>query len=238
MSVRTLPRLLMVAVLLLPTPLLAQLRFQEGRHYHTVPAPQTSGTVPAGKIEVVEVFSYVCGGCYQAQALVKDLESALPEDAAMAYVHAGFNNGWEVFQQGHSTAQLLGIADRNHSRLFTEIWETLEFPFFDRDTRQPKRPPPTLEDLARFYAQGGGVTAADFLKKAASPEGRAAQARANELVKAWQVGSTPTFVVAGRYRIETASLSSAMELKQLVNYLVGLERARRRAAAVAAPEKD
>jgi len=231
MSERKLSRLLLAVVLLLPTPLLAQLRFQEGTHYHVVPAPQASGTVPAGRIEVAEVFSYLCIHCYQAQELVKEIESALPADAAMAYVHAGFNSGWKTFQLGHVTAQLLGIAERNHKRMFTGIWETAEVPVFDPATGQARRTPPTLEDLARFYAKEGGVTEAEFLKKARSAEGQKAQAHADELVKAWAVGGTPTFVVAGRYRIESSAVGTLDEMKQLVTYLVGLERTRQQRAA-------
>jgi thiol:disulfide interchange protein DsbA len=234
MSLRTLPRLLMVAVLLLPTPLLAQLRFQEGKHYQVVPAPQASGTVPAGKIEVAEVFSYLCVHCYHAQKLARDIASSLPADAAMAYVHAGFNSGWKTFQLGYVTAQLLGIADRNHERMFTGIWETAEVPVFDPATGQARKQPPTLEDVARFYAKGGGVTEADFLKKARSPEGLQAQQHADSLVKAWAVGGTPTFVVAGRYRIESSSVGTVEEMKQLIAHLVNLERTRLRAASTGA----
>lgn len=225
------PCLLLLAALLAPTPLLAQMRFQEGRHYVQVPTPQASGTVPAGKIEVVEVFSYACGGCFQAQALVKELQAGLPADAAMGYVHAGFSTGWPLYQQGHLTAQALGIADRHHAQLFTAIWETAEFPHFDRATGQLRRPAPQIADLARFHAAAGGVTEDAFLKKAASAEIKSAVAHSDALIRGWQVGATPTFVVAGRYRIQNDAIASTADLKALVTYLVGLERNRLRAAA-------
>src|SRR5690606_29115218 len=87
MSARLLPRLLLTAVLLLPTAALAQLRFQEGRHYNVVPTPQATGLAPAGKIEVTEVFSYICRGCYEAQGLVDEIKAKLPADAVLTYVH-------------------------------------------------------------------------------------------------------------------------------------------------------
>lgn len=222
--------LLLLAVLLTPSPLPAQMRFQEGRHYVQVPTPQTSGTVPAGRIEVVEVFSYACGGCFQAQAMVEELAAGLPADAGMGYVHAGFNTGWSLYQQGHLTAQQLGIAERHHARLFTAIWETAQFPHFDRATGQLRRPAPQIGDLARFYATAGGVSEADFLKKAASADIKTAVARSDALIRGWQVGSTPSFVVAGRYRIQNDAIGSTDDLKALVNYLVGLERNRLRSA--------
>lgn len=226
MPKRQFVRLLMCALLLAPMPLLAQLRFQEGRHYNLVEKPQTSGTVPAGKIEVAEIFSYICNHCYEWRRTVEALKTQLPADAALALVHAGFNQGWPLFQRAHLTAQQLGVADRNHERMFVSIWETVEFPFFDRATGRPRNPAPTIADAARFYAKGGGVTEADFLKKAASKEVDEAVARSEALILAWKIGGTPSFVVAGRYRIELDALRNAGELPALVNYLVGLERSR------------
>jgi thiol:disulfide interchange protein DsbA len=233
MYARLLPRLLMVALLLAPTALLAQARFQEGRHYTVVPTPQTTGTVPAGRIEVAEVFSYVCGGCNQARQLVEQMKASLPPDAAFTYVHAGFNQGWQVFQRAHLTAQQLGIADRDHQRMFAAIWETGEFPYFDRTTGQRRQPAPTMEDAARFYAKGGGVTEAAFLKEAASARIDAAVKRTDALMKGWLVPATPTFVVAGRYLIKNDSVSTVDELRDLFGFLVALERSRLQKSAPA-----
>lgn len=230
MNVRLLPRLVLALAVLLPTPLLAQLRFEQGRHYHPIAQPQTTGLAPAGRIEVAEVFSYICSACANAHALVDALAQQLPADAAMVYVHAGFNRGWPAFQRAHITAQKLGIADRNHTRLFTAIWETAEFPFFDRATGRPRQEEPTVRDFARFYAQGG-TTEDAFVKKSASAEVEEAVKRSEALVKAWQVPGTPTFVVAGRYRINNELVSSLDDLKALVDFLVGQERKRLQAGA-------
>lgn len=227
-------RLLLAAILLLPAAASAQLRFQEGRHFSVVPTPQATGLAPAGRIEVTEIFSYACGGCYQSQPVVEALAAALPADAVMTYVHASMgHDDWRVLQRAHATAQLLGLAERNHARLFTAIWETGEFPFHDRTTGRPRRPTPDIRELARFYAQGGGVTEAAFVAKATSKEADAAVQRNDALVRGWQVGSTPGFVVAGRYRIENDSLRSTEDLIGLVNYLVSRERGRLRSAAAA-----
>lgn len=230
MNERLLPRLLLAAMLLVPASAMAQLRFVEGRDYTVVPTPQVSGNVPAGKIEVAEVFSYLCGHCYEAQPAAEELAAALPADAAMTYVYATLGHqDWQLLQRGHLTARLLGIAERNHARLFTAIWETGEFPQFDLARGQVRKPAPTIRDVARFYAKGGGVSEADFLKKAGSAEVDAAVKRTEALIRGWQVGGTPTFVVAGRYRIE--KVATTQDLKALVNFLIGRERTRLRADA-------
>jgi thiol:disulfide interchange protein DsbA len=226
MHKRLFVRLLLGLLLVAPTPLLAQLRFQQGRHYQLIEKPGASGTVPAGRIEVAEVFSYLCSHCYEWRKTVEGLKAQLPADAAFAFVHAGFNKDWPLLQRAHLTAQKLGIADRNHERMFSAIWETLEFPYFDRATGRPRSPPPTLADAARFYAKGGGVSEAAFLKEAGSEAIDEAVERTDKLVAAWQVGGTPTFVVAGRYRIENEAIRSNAELAALISFLVGLERSR------------
>ncbi|HWL64183.1 MAG TPA: thiol:disulfide interchange protein DsbA/DsbL [Steroidobacteraceae bacterium] len=231
---RLLPSLLMLAVLCAPTPLLAQLRFQEGKHYTTVPTPMAAGLAPAGKVEVTEVFSYICSHCYEWQGLVEGLKTALPEDAALTYVHAGFNQYWPLFQRAHLTAQKLGVADRNHKRMFTAVWETQEFPFLDKTTGRPLATPPTMADFARFYAKGGGVTEAEFLKTATSPAINAAVERAESLVKGWRVSGTPSFLVGGRYMVAPESVSSEKELHDLFSFLVSLERSRLKKAAAPA----
>lgn len=231
---RLLPALLMLTVMLAPTPLLAQLRFQEGRHYITVPTPASPSPAPAGKVEVTEVFSYICNHCYEWQGLVEQLKASLPQDAVLTYLHAGFNQHWPLFQRAHLTAQKLGIADRNHKRMFTAVWETREFPFLDKTTGRPLANPPTMADFARFYSKGGGVTEADFLKAATSAEINSAVQRTDSLIKGWRVSGTPTFLVGGRYQVQADAVSSEKELHDLVGYLVGLERSRLKKAAAPA----
>jgi protein dithiol oxidoreductase (disulfide-forming) len=231
---RLLPALLMLGVLLAPTPLLAQLRFQEGRHYTTVATPLPAGLAPAGKVEVTEVFSYICNHCYEWQELVEQMKASLPQDAVLTYVHAGFNQHWPLFQRAHLTAQKLGIADRDHKRLFTAVWETREFPFIDKRTGRPLANPPSMADFARFYSKGGGVTEAQFLKAATSPEIDAAVQRTDALIKGWRVGATPTFLVGGRYQVQADSVTSEKELHELVGFLVSLERSRLKKAAATA----
>ncbi len=218
--------------LLTPGPALAQLLWAEGTHYQRV-QPLVPPDVPAGRIPVTEVFSYACGGCFQAVKEVERLKTSLPPDAALTYLHAGFSTGWPLFQRAFFTAQALGIAETNHARLFDAIWTTMDFPYVDKATRRLRQPPPTLEDAARFYARGGSVSEADFLKKASSPEVDAAVNRAEELIRTWRVPSTPSFVVGGRYLINSQALKSWTEMSQLINYLVGLERSRLRPASPA-----
>lgn len=220
-------RALLLAVLLIPAAAHAQLKWQEGRHYTLLPGGQTAG-VPAGKIEVAEVFSYGCIHCYRAKQIMAGLAESLPADAAMTYVHASFlpAEAWPMFQRAYYTARELGIDEATHDAMFVAVWETGEVPLLDRATGRLRQPSPTIEDAARFYARLTPVKAEQFLQTAASPAVEARIRRAEELVRLWKIPGTPAVVVNGRYLIDSGSLNNWGEMRQLVEYLVGLERTR------------
>jgi len=219
--------LLCVLCLLLPGLASAQLRWQEGRHY-TLLQPAAPVSTPAGKIEVAEVFSYGCIYCFRAKGEMQKLKEALPSDAVMTYVHASFvpSEGWPMLQRAFYTARALGIADATHEQMFTAIWESGEVPLLDGTTGRMRNPLPTLADAARFYQKYGAVNPDAFLKLAASKEVDAAVAQAEQLIKLYKVSGTPSLVVNGRYRINNETLSSSVEQRQLIDFLIGLERRR------------
>jgi protein dithiol oxidoreductase (disulfide-forming) len=220
-------RALLLAVLLVPAAAQAQLKWQEGRHYTLLEGGQTAG-VPAGKIEVAEVFSYGCIHCYRAKQIMAGLAASLPADAAMAYVHASFlpAEAWPMFQRAYYTAKELGIDQATHEAMFDAVWESGEIPLVDRASGRLRQPLPTIQDAAKFYARVTPVKAADFLKTAASPAVEARIRRAEELIRLWKIPGTPAVVVNGRYLVDGGSLGSWDEMRQLVQHLVGLERAR------------
>jgi thiol:disulfide interchange protein DsbA len=220
-----LTRILSLALLLVATAAPAQLRWQQGVHYQLLPAPQRAGA-PADKIEVAEVFSYGCIYCYRAKDVISNLAASLPKDAAMTYVHASFlpNEAWPMFQRAYYTARALGIADTLHDQTFQAVWETAEIPLVDLAAGRIRRPLPTIEDAAKFYARAGSVKAEEFLKVAASPAIEAEMQRADNLVKAWRVPGTPALVVNGRYLVSNSLAHT--EQAQIVQFLISLERAR------------
>jgi thiol:disulfide interchange protein DsbA len=219
-------RLLLVVLLLGSVPSYAQLLWQEGVNYKKLPNPQTAGGVPAGKIEVAEVFSYGCIYCYRAKGEMAKLAAALPADAAMTYVHASFAPGeaWPMFQRAYYAARRLGIADALHDGVFTAVWESGEIPLLDIATGRIRKPLPTIEDAAKFYARLSSVKAADFLKTAASPAVEADMRRADELTKLWMVPGTPALVVNGRYIVDNSQPHA--QQRQVALFLVSMERTR------------
>jgi protein dithiol oxidoreductase (disulfide-forming) len=231
-----LARILVVLALLAPVPALAQLRWQEGRHFTTL-INTAPAQARAGKIEVAEVFSYGCIHCFRAKDAMTQLKDSLPADAVMTFVHASFNpaEAWPAFQRGWYTALSLGIGEAVHDQMFDAVWVNGELPLIDPATGAVRKPLPTINDIARIYAKHSSVKAADFLRQARSPLVEAQLKTVDELVMSWRIPGTPAVVVNGRYLVNNTNLTSWDEMRHLVAYLVDLERQRMKRTAAAKP---
>lgn len=201
-------------------------QWKEGTHYFLV-EPTVAGDAPAGKIEVTEVFSYGCPACNLYNPLMQKLRKSLPANAVMDYVPASFKTGedWPMFQRAYYTAQALGIAEKSHDAMFDAVWKpNAPLAIMNADGRTLKNPMPTIEDAAKVYAQYG-VKAEDFVGAANSFAINAKVKRADAFLRATGTDSTPTIVVAGKYRLTPASAGDQDKVIPLVQYLVQLESA-------------
>jgi thiol:disulfide interchange protein DsbA len=178
--------------------------------------------VPAGKVEVLEVFSYGCPACNKYQPTVQLLKKSLPPNAQLAFLPAAFvpAEDWPMFQRAWFTAQALGIAERTHQQMYDAVWQTGELATSDPLTNRLKSPQPPIEAAARLYAHWTGIKAEDFLATAHSFSVDTKIRAADAQILAMQVPSTPCIVVAGRYRVNGESVRSPDALIELVRYLV------------------
>ena len=215
--------LLAVALLMLP-PGVRAATWSEGTHYVRLAPPQQT-TVPAGKVEVMEVFSYACPACNAFQPVMEKLRHALPPNAQLTFLPAAFNpaEDWPMFQRAYLAAQALGIAERTHQAMFDAVWKTGELAVTTPGTNRLKDPLPSIADAARFYARVAGVNPQQFIAMANSfgidSKIRAADAQ----VLAMHVDSTPTLIVNGKYRVLRDSVTGNDQLIELVKYLVAKE---------------
>jgi len=196
----------------------------EGRHYFRVqPAQRTN--VAQGKVEVAEAISYGCPACNSYLPIMRDLKTRLPPQAEVVYVHASFNSAeqWPMFQRAFYTATALGVVPKTHEALFKAIWDTGELAVVDSRTGAIKKPPPTLEDVAKFYQRSAGVDPKKFLATAKSFSTDTNIKRAEEWMKAVRVNETPTFVINGKYRVTSTSAGGVEPLLNLIVWLVNKE---------------
>jgi thiol:disulfide interchange protein DsbA len=199
----------------------APAQWVEGTNYVVLDRVQPT-TVPAGKVEVMEVFSYGCPFCNKFQPVIHQLEHSLPRNSRMVFLPASFNpaEDWPLFQRAYFTAQALGIADSTHQAIYDAVWKTGQLATEDPGTNQLRQPLPSLEDVAHCYSQLTGVSAQTFVATAQSFGVETRMREADAQVMAMQIPSTPCIVVDGKYRIVMQSLHSIDDVIPLVKFLV------------------
>lgn len=220
-------RLLALFALALATQAPAATTWESGKHYTVLPQPQRTN-VPAGKVEVMEVFSYGCPACNRFIPVMKKLKASLPANAQITYLPASWNaaENWPLFQRAYLTAQSLGIAEKAHEEMFKAIWMTGgELTILEADGQRLKRNLPTIEDTAKFYQRVTGYKAADFVAAAKSFSVDMKMRQADAQIIAMRVSGTPTLVVNGKYRINNENLPSTDAIIDLTKFLVAKESA-------------
>jgi protein dithiol oxidoreductase (disulfide-forming) len=197
----------------------------EGVNYFLIqPARPTS--LPAGKVEVTEVFSYACPACNVFQPTMRKLKQSLPPNAVLDYLPAAFNTAedWPMFRLAYYTAQALGVDQQTHDAMFDAVWKgSGDLTITDPSTRGLKTHMPTIEDAAKFYNQRAGVPVDKFIATSKSFSVDLKVRTAEDLTAAYRVDRTPTIIVNGKYRLHVESAGGADQLIELVKYLVGKE---------------
>lgn len=182
-----------------------------------VPAP-----APTPRIQVMEFFSYGCIHCFHFEPMVEGWRKQKPADVDLVLVPATFRPDFALFARGYYAAQALGVADKTHAAIWSALW-------------QHNRSVQNVADLADLYASVG-VNRNAFVDACADPAIEKKLQRSDELLRQYGVGGTPDIVVAGKYRVLLSKLTSGSQAFDVVNYLIGLERAERKQAAAAKPQ--
>jgi len=209
-----------------PKPFVDEGKWVEGKHYFRIdPAQPTSSP---GKIEVTEVFSYGCPACFQYHGVVDDLAKNLPRGTVMTYTPASFrpDENWPLLQRAYLTAQAFGVDKQSHDAMFDAVFKSGELGIIDLQTNKPKAQSawPTIDDVAKFYAKFG-VKPEEFAATANSFTINTKMKRADELIRAYEVDSTPTIVVNGKYRLTPNSAGGYAQSVELVQWLISKEAA-------------
>jgi protein dithiol oxidoreductase (disulfide-forming) len=196
----------------------------EGRNYFVLRPAQPTG-LPAGKVQVIEVFSYGCPACNKFVPVADKLRQSLPANAELDYLPAAFNpaEDWPMLQRAFCAAQALGLVQKTHDAMFDAVWKTGALTTIDMTNGRIKTPAPTIEDAARVYNQLTGVSVKDFLSTATSFSVDMKMRQDDALIKTFAVDRTPTIIVNGKYRITTDSAGSSDKLVDLVKWLVAKE---------------
>ncbi len=190
------------AALLLLVSAVAMADIQPGRDYVELRAPQPS-SAPAGKVEVIEFFSYTCIHCYRLEPAVESWAAKLPAHVSFRREQIVWSKEMEPLARLFATQRQMGLLDKLHK------------PVFDAMMRDKQNL--ADEKLLTPFLKAQGVDANAFLQTSKS-FGMASQvSRAAKMTRDYQIEGTPTFVVAGRYATMAAEPA---RLLQVVDELI------------------
>jgi protein dithiol oxidoreductase (disulfide-forming) len=171
----------------------------------------------SNKIEVVEVFNFVCPACAGFQPMIVTWKNRLPADTRFVYVPAAFGGNWDQYVRSYYTAQTLGIAEKAHDATY----DAIHF----RKTLKGERGEDSDEDLAKFYASFG-VDAKQFASTMRSFAVTAKYNKAKQFIIDGRISSTPSLVINGKYKVRGRSSEDVLRIADLL-----IEHERRQKAA-------
>jgi thiol:disulfide interchange protein DsbA len=158
--------------------------YTEGRHYQRL-AQALPVSVPAGKVEVLEFFSYACPHCSAFEPALHAWSKKLPADVVFRRVPVNFLVNAENFQRLYFALEALGQVDAVQAKVFAAVHvqrERLASP----------------EAVADFVAKNG-VDRAKFLDafNAFGVQAKVRQVPAQ--ISAFKIEGVPSLAIQGQY---------------------------------------
>ncbi len=185
-------------------------RYQEGRHYTTLPVAQPTRAGP-GQVEVAEVFWYGCPHCYTLEPFIQEWRlNGMPDDTIFVQIPAALNANWQVHARLFYTAEALGILEQVHPAIFREI-------HVNRNMLN------TRERLIEFFARFG-ISEQDFLAAWDSFAVQTNLRRADAQVRRFRLSGVPAVVVNGKYVTGADLAGGNQQLLDVINFLVAKEK--------------
>ncbi|MFC5607100.1 thiol:disulfide interchange protein DsbA/DsbL [Variovorax soli] len=186
----------------------AQGAFKAGTDYIQLkkPAPVDA---PAGKVEVLEFFSYNCPHCAEFEPRLEAWLKKLPANASFRRVPVPFvGNDVESKQRLYYTLEAMGKVDEFQDKIFVAIHKQ----------RQPIMGDAAILDWASKQPGLDGQKFAEMYKSF-TVSGKIK--RATQLTNDYQVGGVPALGVAGRYYVDGELARSLDRALQITEYLIG-----------------
>jgi thiol:disulfide interchange protein DsbA len=177
----------------------------EGKDFSRVETPQPP-TAPAGKVEVLEFFSYACPHCSTFEPTLESWAKQLPADVSLRRVPVPFLMNADNFMKTYYALEALGAVQAVQLKIFRAI-------HVERQRLD------TGENIAAFVGKNG-VDAAKFLDAFKSFSVATAVTRAKKMVADYKVESVPTLVVAGRWMTSPSQAGSSERALAVVDQLV------------------
>jgi len=140
---------------------------------------------PAGKVEVVEFFSYMCPHCNAFEPTFAAWTKKVPKDVIVRRVPVHFLANFEVLQRMYYAMEAMNLVDKLHANVFAAVHNE------HRNLNSAA--------VAADWVATQGVDRAKFMEQYNSFTVATKATRATQLTNAYRVEGVPSLGVAGRF---------------------------------------
>jgi len=178
--------------------------YMEGKHYFEIKqatAPSSSNTV-----EVIVLFSYLCGHCYTLEPYVDAWAKKQDDNVRTSRMHVNFGGASEMYARAYIVSQMTGVVGESHPALMKAIW-------------QERKRFRNLNQLAEFYTQFG-LERKSFMANFNSFAADSQLRRVERDAQIFGITGTPSIIVNRKYRVPNTTY-----VWEVVDYLVAKEAA-------------
>ncbi|CTP92829.1 thiol:disulfide interchange protein DsbA/DsbL [Xanthomonas graminis] len=166
-----------------------------------------------GKIEVAEVFGYVCPACARFQPQIGPWKAGLASDVHFVYVPAMFGGPWDDYARAFYAAEAMGVQEKTHEALYKAIHVD--------ETLKGERGRDSVQDIAGFYAKYG-VDPKQFADTMGSFAVSTKTNRAKQFAMRSGVTGTPSLIINGKYLVKGKNYD---DILRIADHLIARERA-------------
>ena len=183
--------------------------FVENVDYFRLKAQQPT-QVSKGKVEVIEVFQFGCIHCAHMESVLTVWKKTKPAAVEFRGIHATFGNpGLQTLARAHLATLALGIADKTQRTMF-------------KDVESGRQPSTDLNVIAKNLT-AFGVKPEVFVATANSFSVSQKLKQNETILPRYEIGGTPEFIVAGKYRVTVLSGKPQERTLAVVDFLVQKE---------------
>jgi protein dithiol oxidoreductase (disulfide-forming) len=195
-------------------------KWKAGVNYDVL-APAQPTNVPAGKVEVLEIFWLACPDCYALEPYLRNWLKSKPGYIEFVRVPVY----WQDEHRAHARL-FYTLSELHREDLIEKAFDTIQ-----QDLKTHSAPLYVAGDAAQTlrlqqqFAAQNGVSANDFANAYNSTAVTADLARADELAQRYRVEQEPFFAVNGKYTTDSARAGGAAQLLSLLSDLAASEHA-------------
>lgn len=170
---------------------IANAQIIEGRDYKKLSVTADRVAPDNGKIEIVEVFSYTCGFCFQFEPAISTWLKSKDDRIEFVQMAMPGERMWGFFAQVFYTLETMKELEKGHIAAFEAVHV--------KNLRMQ-----TKEQAAEYFANYK-INQNDFIKTWDSFPVRMKMGRAENIVKEqYQLSHTPVLIVNGQYMVDAA----------------------------------